>query len=44
MWGLWSRGLRGEFLELIVTDGWIKAKQRAGRPCCRCLMAIISAY
>src|SRR5437773_1657583 len=21
LWGLWSRGLRGEFLELIVTDG-----------------------
>lgn len=21
LWGLWSRGLRGEFLELLVTDG-----------------------
>lgn len=31
LWNLWSRGLRGEFLELIVTDGQAGLIQALGR-------------
>ena len=31
LWGLWSRGLRGEFLELIVTDGHAGLAKALGR-------------
>jgi transposase-like protein len=31
LWGLWSRGLRGEFLELIVTDGHTGLIKASGR-------------
>ena len=31
LWNLWSRGLRGEFLELIVTDGQVGLIQALGR-------------
>lgn len=31
LWGLWGRGLRGEFLELIVTDGQAGLVQALGR-------------
>jgi transposase-like protein len=31
LWGLWSRGLRGEFLELIVTDGQAGLVKALGR-------------
>jgi putative transposase len=31
LWGLWSRGLRGEFLELIVTDGQAGLAKALGR-------------
>jgi transposase-like protein len=31
LWGLWSRGLRGQFLELIVTDGQAGLVKALGR-------------
>lgn len=31
LWGLWNRGLRGESLELIVTDGHAGLEQALGR-------------
>ena len=31
LWGLWSRGLRGRFLELIVTDGQAGLVKALGR-------------
>jgi len=31
LWGLWSRGLRGEFLELIVSDGQAGLVKAIGR-------------